>query len=101
MLGITFGGLSVGNNGEIRKRRIFKIFGYIYAFLVTIWTMVGMIFTLKIKEILDIYEGGFPIRVGYKFQTIKIQTLKFQTFNFQTIHISDKTSSRQLISRHN
>ncbi len=61
MLGITFGGLSVGSNGEIRKRRIFKIFGYIYALLVTIGTLVGMIFTFKIKEILDVYEGGFPI----------------------------------------
>jgi hypothetical protein len=61
ILGITFGGLSVGSDGEFREKRLLKIFGYIYASLVTIMATVGTILTFTIKDIMDIYEGGFPI----------------------------------------
>jgi hypothetical protein len=61
ILGITFGGLSVGSDGVFREKRLLKIFGYIYASLVTIMATIGTILTFTIKDILDIYEGGFPI----------------------------------------
>jgi hypothetical protein len=61
ILGITFGGLSVGSNGECSEKRLLKRFGYIYASLVTIMATVGTILTFRIKDLLDIYEGGFPI----------------------------------------
>jgi hypothetical protein len=61
ILGITFGGLSVGNNGEFREKRPFKIFGYIYASVVTIVALVGTVIAFRIKDILDIYEEGFPV----------------------------------------
>jgi hypothetical protein len=60
ILGITFGGLSIGSNGEFDEKRPFKIFGYVYASVVTIVALVGAVITFKIKDIIDIYEG-FPI----------------------------------------
>jgi hypothetical protein len=59
VLGITFGGLSVGNDGEILEKKSFKIFGYIYAFMATILSIIGMIFITRIGDILNIYNRGF------------------------------------------
>jgi len=60
ILGISFGGFSVGSNGEFLEKRPFKIFGYIYASVVTIVALVGAVITFRIKDLIDIYEG-FPI----------------------------------------
>jgi hypothetical protein len=60
MLGITFGGLSVDSNGEIVENKSFKIFGYIYAFIATILSIIGMFFISRKEDILSIYNTGFP-----------------------------------------
>jgi hypothetical protein len=59
ILGITFGGLSVGSDGELHEKISFKIFGYIYAFVATILSIVGMIFTTNLEGVQNIYDRGF------------------------------------------
>jgi hypothetical protein len=60
MLVITFGGLSVDSNGEIVENKFLKIFGYIYAFIATILSIIGMFFISRKEDILNIYNRGFP-----------------------------------------
>ena len=54
MLGITFGGLSVGTNGEFKTITSLKIFGYICATFVTIFTISLTIIFINLDDIKNI-----------------------------------------------
>jgi len=58
IIGITFGGLSVGSNGELKTNNYMKVFGYIYALIVTTFTFVGISFISTLEDVTDIRNSG-------------------------------------------